>query len=174
MQTPPPLSRSRAHGLTSPPPSPHSPQLGKQNHGTPPPGLPAVANLLEHSRTAGNPSRRSRRQDPLQCPRRSGGGRPPAGSRLRAMARSRPRVWLVAACAAVLLWASVAQLVAVGRLLLLFGVAGNADPSPPPSALPPPSAWFLDCFVFPNKFDLILLLLLSVCMGLLRVLRKWK
>jgi len=80
----------------------------------------------------------------------------------------------VAACAAVLLWASVAQLVAVGRLLLLFGVAGNADPSPPPSALPPPSAWFLDCFVFPNKFDLIMLLLLSVCMGLLRVLRKWK
>ncbi|KAL6867778.1 hypothetical protein ACP4OV_015802 [Aristida adscensionis] len=53
------------------------------------------------------------------------------------MARSRPRVWLVAACAAVLLWASVAQLVAVGRLLLLFGLAGDADPSPPPAALPP-------------------------------------
>nr|CAB3496952.1 unnamed protein product [Digitaria exilis] len=54
------------------------------------------------------------------------------------MARSRPRVWLLAACAAVLLWASVAQLVAVGRLLLLFGVAGDAHPSPPPSVLPPP------------------------------------
>jgi hypothetical protein len=69
----------------------------------------------------------------------------------------------VTACAAVLLWASVAQLVAVGRLLLLFGVAGNADPSPPPSALPPPSAWFLDCFFsFLNKFDLILVL--SLCL----------
>jgi len=44
----------------------------------------------------------------------------------------------VAGCAAVLLWASVAQLVAVGRFLLLFGLAGDADPSPPPSALPPP------------------------------------
>ncbi|RCV46362.1 hypothetical protein SETIT_9G525600v2 [Setaria italica] len=54
------------------------------------------------------------------------------------MARSRPRVWLLAACAAVLLWASVAQLVAVGRLLLVFGIAGDADPSPPPSVLPPP------------------------------------
>nr|CAB3501889.1 unnamed protein product [Digitaria exilis] len=54
------------------------------------------------------------------------------------MARSRPRVWLLAACATVLLWASVAQLVAVGRLLLLFGVAGDAHPSPPPSVLPPP------------------------------------
>uniref|UniRef100_A0A804LEC7 O-fucosyltransferase family protein n=1 Tax=Zea mays TaxID=4577 RepID=A0A804LEC7_MAIZE len=54
------------------------------------------------------------------------------------MARSRPRVWLVAGCAAVILWASVAQLVAVGRFLLLFGLVGDADPSPPPSALPPP------------------------------------
>ncbi|KAK3148269.1 hypothetical protein QOZ80_3BG0292880 [Eleusine coracana subsp. coracana] len=54
------------------------------------------------------------------------------------MARSRPRVWLVAACAAVLLWASVAQLVAISRLLLRFGFAGDADPSPPPSTLPAP------------------------------------
>ncbi|KAJ1298609.1 hypothetical protein BS78_01G467000 [Paspalum vaginatum] len=54
------------------------------------------------------------------------------------MARSRPRVWLLAGCAAVLLWASVAQLVAVGRLLLLFGLVGDAGPSPSPSALPPP------------------------------------
>ncbi|KAK1652680.1 hypothetical protein QYE76_070485 [Lolium multiflorum] len=55
------------------------------------------------------------------------------------MARSRPRVWLVAGCAALLLWASVAQLVAVGRLLVLFGLAGGAPaPSPPPSSLPPP------------------------------------
>ncbi|NP_001317461.1 hypothetical protein Zm00014a_013885 [Zea mays] len=54
------------------------------------------------------------------------------------MVRSRPRVWLVAGCAAVLLWASVAQLVAVGRLLLLFGLAGDAVSSPPPTALPPP------------------------------------
>lgn len=44
----------------------------------------------------------------------------------------------MAGCAAVLLWASVAQLVAVGRFLLLFGLVGDADPSPPPSALPPP------------------------------------
>jgi hypothetical protein len=47
----------------------------------------------------------------------------------------------VAACAAVLLWASVAQLVAVSRLLL-SGIASDSNPSPPPSALPPPSEWF--------------------------------
>ncbi|TVU48249.1 hypothetical protein EJB05_07878 [Eragrostis curvula] len=56
------------------------------------------------------------------------------------MARSRPRVWLVAACAAVLLWASVAQLVAVSRLLL-FGIASDTDPSPPPTTLPPPRVY---------------------------------
>ncbi|BAF11011.2 Os03g0169000, partial [Oryza sativa Japonica Group] len=54
-----------------------------------------------------------------------------------AMARSRPRVWLLAGCSAVLLWAFVGQLVAVGRLLALFGLAGDAEPSPPPTALPP-------------------------------------
>jgi hypothetical protein len=53
------------------------------------------------------------------------------------MARSRPRVWLLAGCSAVLLWAFVGQLVAVGRLLALFGLAGDAEPSPPPTALPP-------------------------------------
>ncbi|KAG8073621.1 hypothetical protein GUJ93_ZPchr0006g45604 [Zizania palustris] len=53
------------------------------------------------------------------------------------MARSRPRVWLLAGCAAVLLWAFVAQLVAVGRLLALFGLGGDADSSPPPTTLPP-------------------------------------
>lgn len=55
------------------------------------------------------------------------------------MARSRPRFWLVAGCVALLLWASVAQLVAVGRLLALFGLAGGAPgPSPLPSSPPPP------------------------------------
>lgn len=55
------------------------------------------------------------------------------------MARSRPRFWLVAGCVALLLWASVAQLLTVGRLLVLFGLAGGAPgPSPPPSSPSPP------------------------------------
>jgi hypothetical protein len=73
------------------------------------------------------------------------------------MVRSRPRVWLVAGCAAVLLWASVAQLVAVGRLLLLFGLAGDAVSSPPPTALPPPSALvsLLFCISDVVRFELM-------------------
>lgn len=74
------------------------------------------------------------------------------------MVRSRPRVWLVAGCAAVLLWASVAQLVAVGRLLLLFGLAGDAVSSPPPTALPPPSALVsLFCIYDVVRFELMIL-----------------
>lgn len=44
--------------------------------------LPPRANLLERSRNR-------RRPEPLQCPRRSGGGRPPAGSRPRVRWRGR-------------------------------------------------------------------------------------
>ena len=65
----------------------------------------------------------------------------------------------MAGCAAVLLWASIAQLVAVGRLLLLFGLAGDADPSPPPSALQPPSALvsLLFCISGVVRFHFILI-----------------